>query len=50
MTPLPRGLRTEETHVHRYADDRVGRTRIVCNARGRTDEVTGFVPDLLLGI
>ena len=32
-------------HVHRHADYSVGRTRVVCNARGHVDEVTGFIPD-----
>lgn len=35
-------------HVHRHADYRVGRTRIVCNARGHVDERTGFVPDFVV--
>lgn len=34
-------------HVHRHADYRVGRTRIVCNARGHADEVTDFIPDII---
>jgi len=37
-------------HVHRHADYRVGRTRVVCNARGHVDEVTGFLPDLVLEV
>ena len=37
-------------HVHRHAEYRVGRTRIVCNARGHVDEVMGFEPDLVVGI
>ncbi|MGC5779954.1 metallophosphoesterase [Methylobacterium sp. NFXW15] len=35
-------------HVHRAADYRVGRTRIVCNPRGHADEVTGFLPGLVV--
>lgn len=35
-------------HVHRHADYRVGRTRIVCNARGHVEEETGFRPDLVV--
>jgi hypothetical protein len=33
-------------HVHRYVDYHVGRTRIVCNARGHAKEETGFQADL----
>ena len=35
-------------HLHRIHHHRVGRTRIVCNARGHVEERTGFVPDLVL--
>ncbi|MFC6791265.1 metallophosphoesterase [Methylobacterium komagatae] len=35
-------------HVHRRADYRVGRTCIVCNARGHVDERTGFAPGLVV--
>ena len=37
-------------HVHRHADYRVGRTRIVYNARGHVDEVTVFAPDLVVNV
>lgn len=37
-------------HVHRRADHRVARTRIVCNACGHADEVTGFEPGLAVQI
>ena len=37
-------------HVHRAADYRVERTRVVCNARGHTDERSGFVPDLIIAL
>jgi 3',5'-cyclic AMP phosphodiesterase CpdA len=33
-------------HVHRRSDYRVGRTRIVCNARGHIDEGSGFLADM----
>jgi len=33
-------------HLHLHVDYRVGRTRIVCNARGHAKEETGFRPDL----
>lgn len=35
-------------HVHNAVDYRVGRTRILCNPRGHTDERTGFVPDCVV--
>jgi len=35
-------------HVHRHADYRVGRTRIVCNARGHHDETTAFQPQMVI--
>lgn len=35
-------------HLHRVQHHRVGRTRIVCNARGHVEERTGFVPDLVV--
>ena len=37
-------------HVHRHADYRVGRTRIVCNARGHVDERTGFEPGMVVTV
>ncbi|MCJ2050260.1 metallophosphoesterase [Methylobacterium sp. J-070] len=37
-------------HVHRTADYRVGRTRVICNARGHADERSGFVPDCLIRV
>lgn len=35
-------------HVHRHANYRIGRTRIVCNARGHADEDTGFQPGMVV--
>lgn len=37
-------------HVHTRSDYVVCRTRIVCNPRGHDDEVTGFVPDLVVEV
>jgi len=37
-------------HIHHASDYVVGRTRVVCNARGHSDERSGFVPDLMLGV
>lgn len=37
-------------HVHRHADYRVGRTRIVCNARGHIDEGSGFQVDTVIDL
>lgn len=34
-------------HVHRAADYRVGRTRVVCNPRGHADEHSGFDPGMV---
>lgn len=35
-------------HVHRVADYRVDRTRIVCNPRGHFGEISGFTSDLAI--
>lgn len=35
-------------HVHRHLDYRIGRTRVVCNARGHVEERTDFVPGLVI--
>lgn len=35
-------------HVHRHADYRVARTRVVCNARGHVEERTDFVPEFVV--
>jgi hypothetical protein len=37
-------------HVHRRADYRVGRTRVVCNARGHVEERTDFVTNLVVEV
>ena len=37
-------------HVHRHSDYQVGRTRIVCNARGHMDEKTGFIPGMVIEV
>lgn len=37
-------------HVHTHSDYVVGRTRIVCNARGHSDESTAFVPEMTVEI
>ncbi|MCJ2046366.1 metallophosphoesterase [Methylobacterium sp. J-078] len=37
-------------HVHRHSDYRVGRTRIVCNARGHVDESTGFISGMIIEV
>ncbi|MCJ2109193.1 metallophosphoesterase [Methylobacterium sp. E-041] len=37
-------------HVHRHADYLVGRTRIVCNARGHIDESSGFLADMVIDL
>ncbi len=33
-------------HVHRSVDYTVGRTRVICNPLGHTDELSGFQPSL----
>lgn len=35
-------------HVHHAVDYGVGRTRVICNPRGHTDEATGFLPGLVV--
>ncbi|MER2251509.1 metallophosphoesterase [Methylorubrum podarium] len=35
-------------HVHHAVDYGVGRTRVICNARGHTDEATGFLSGLVV--
>lgn len=37
-------------HVHRHADYRIGRTRIVCNPRGHVDEETRFLADMVVEV
>ncbi|MCJ2052830.1 metallophosphoesterase [Methylobacterium sp. J-070] len=37
-------------HVHRHADYRTGRTRIVCNARGHSDECTSFQAEMVVTV
>ncbi|GJD42351.1 hypothetical protein AFCDBAGC_0187 [Methylobacterium cerastii] len=37
-------------HVHRHADYELFDTRIVCNARGHTDEEAGFISDLVVEV
>ncbi|WP_019904789.1 metallophosphoesterase [Methylobacterium sp. 77] len=37
-------------HVHRHSDYRIGRTRIVCNARGHVDEDTRFLADMIVEV
>jgi 3',5'-cyclic AMP phosphodiesterase CpdA len=37
-------------HVHRHVDYRVGRTRVVCNARGHVEEETGFQADFAVDV
>ncbi len=35
-------------HIHHASDYVVGQTRVICNARGHVEEVTGFDPELVL--
>ncbi|WP_419951606.1 metallophosphoesterase [Methylobacterium sp.] len=37
-------------HVHHASDYRVGRTRVVCNARGHIEERTGFRPGRIIEV
>lgn len=35
-------------HVHQHVDYQIGRTRVVCNARGHVEERTDFIPGLVI--
>ncbi|KQP91935.1 metallophosphoesterase [Methylobacterium sp. Leaf117] len=37
-------------HIHHASDYVVGRTRVVCNARGHVEEQSGFLPDKLVQV
>ena len=53
LTSLIEGHRPDlwvHGHVHRHADYLVGRTRIVCNARGHAGEHTGFRADMTANV
>jgi len=37
-------------HIHNASDYTVGKTRVICNPRGYPDEVTDFVPGMLVDV